>query len=77
MHTSCDVSIFKLVKLAWKQRVLEYKQQTSKYITKATFVPIFKQASDKPISVDAIRNDFKACGLFPLDANAIDYKKCI
>ncbi|KAF6213239.1 hypothetical protein GE061_010956 [Apolygus lucorum] len=33
-------------------------------------------ASDA-VGRDAIKNGFRACGLFPLDENAIDYTKCI
>ncbi|KAE9528578.1 hypothetical protein AGLY_012153 [Aphis glycines] len=35
-----------------------------------------KEAFDK-ITIEVIKNVFKACGLYPFDENAVDYDKCI
>ena len=34
------------------------------------------QHSFDQLSPETIQNGFKACGLFPLDSNSIDYSKC-
>ena len=40
--------------------------------------PLLKKTIDK-ISSDGqtVRNEFKACGLYPWDPNAIDYTNCL
>ncbi|KAK9737932.1 DDE superfamily endonuclease [Popillia japonica] len=42
----CDVAILKPLKSAWK-KVVEYKHENQKYITKLSFAPLFKKALDK------------------------------
>lgn len=73
----CDVSIFKSLKTAWKQVVQQHKQMTNKYITKATFAPLFKKAFDQAINEKIIKNGFRCCGLFPLDPDAVNYQKTL
>jgi hypothetical protein len=71
----CDASIFKPLKTAWKQVVQNHKQTTNKYITKATFAPLFQKTFDQAMNEYIIRNDFRCCGLYPLDADAVNYQK--
>jgi hypothetical protein len=73
----CDVSIFKPLKTAWKHVVQNHKQSTNKYITKATFAPLFQKAFDKAMNADIIKNGFRCCGLYPLDPDAVNYQKTI
>ncbi|XP_050311451.1 uncharacterized protein LOC126747018 [Anthonomus grandis grandis] len=73
----CDVSIFRPLKVQWKEACRLYKQKTSSAITRYNFCPIFKEAFDKANKPDTITNGFKTCGLYPLDLNAVDYNKCI
>ncbi|KAJ3659524.1 hypothetical protein Zmor_011208 [Zophobas morio] len=74
---SCDVSIFKSLKEPWKKKeVLKYKQTTNKYITKVTFMPLFKKALDA-VSVDSFHNGFRKCGLFPLNEENVDFTQYI
>lgn len=72
----CDTSIFRALKVKWRQVVQNHKQETEKNITKSTFAPLFQKAFDQ-ISKDSIINGFKMSGLFPYDENAIDFSRCI
>ncbi|XP_017885313.1 uncharacterized protein LOC108628111 [Ceratina calcarata] len=72
----CDVAIFRPMKYKWRDVVELYQQETQALLTKATFAPLFKKAFDR-LSVDTIKNGFRKCGLYPFNADAIDYDRCI
>ncbi|KAJ8930676.1 hypothetical protein NQ314_016500 [Rhamnusium bicolor] len=73
----CDVSIFRPLKVNWREVCRIYRQKTNTSITRHNFCPLFKEAFEKTNRPDTIINGFKACGLYPLNANAVDYSKCI
>lgn len=72
-----DVSCFRPLKNSWRRAVLEWRRNNPFLkLGKDHFAPILKLAlySLKP---EAISNGFRACGLHPWNANAIDYSKCL
>lgn len=73
----CDVSIFRPLKVEWKEVSRRHKQRTSTPITRHNFCSIFKEAFDKACKPDTIINGFRACGLYPLNPDAVDFSKCI
>lgn len=71
----CDVAIFKPLKLYWKNVVCKNKR-SGNAITKTNFVYHFKEAFNS-VQTSSIKNGFKKCGLFPFNADSVDYSKCI
>ncbi|XP_072389692.1 uncharacterized protein [Diabrotica undecimpunctata] len=74
----CDVSIFRPLKEAWRQSVREWEEQhPGGVVNKVVFASILEQAIKKSCKTETVVNGFKACGLFPFNADAIDYTKCL
>ncbi|XP_072389546.1 uncharacterized protein [Diabrotica undecimpunctata] len=74
----CDVYIFRPLKEAWRQSVREYEEQhPGGVVNKVVFASILEQAIKKSCKTETVVNGFKACGLFPFNADAIDYTKCL
>lgn len=80
MMQPADVSVFKPLKTEWKKTVREWQglsENVNYLVTKATFCPILERVFDNISLVDAIKNGFKRCGLYPFDPNSVDYSKCV
>lgn len=73
----CDVAIFGPLKKSWRKVVRKNKQSSTSSITKQNFAKKFQEAYTAGIKVETIKNAFRACGLFPLNADAVNYSKCI
>lgn len=73
----CDVGIFGPVKKSWRKVVRKHNQSTTAPVTTMNFAPIFKKAYDNAVNATTIINAFRACGLYPINADAVDYSKCI
>lgn len=73
-----DVSVFKPLKVRWRDVVYNWKiQNPNKSVTREMFGNLLQHALDDGVTEDIIRNGFKRCGLFPFDADAVDYTKCM
>lgn len=73
-----DVSAFKPIKNGWKKALMEWRRtHLEQNLTKTDFAPILKIVLDKYVSKEIIRSGFRASGLFPWNADAIDYTKCL
>lgn len=70
-----DVGIFKTMKAEWKAAVK--RQNETEIVTKRTFAKTFKDAYEKTVVKPLAENAFRACGLFPLDPNNIDWSKVL
>lgn len=72
-----DVSVFGPMKSSWKKVVSEWRLKTGhRHVTKALFAPLMESTFNE-LTKDTIRNGFRKCGLYPFDADAICYQKCI
>ncbi|CAI6353666.1 unnamed protein product [Macrosiphum euphorbiae] len=71
----CDVAIFKPLKASWKS-VVGKNKRSGNPITKTNFVNYFKEAFNS-VKTSSITNGFRKCGLYPFNADAVDYSKCI
>ena len=72
-----DVSVFRPLKSQWKKEMTVWKNANpSKTFARKDFAGLVDRALAK-ISSDIISNGFRACGIFPFDADAVDYSKCV
>jgi hypothetical protein len=46
-------------------------------LTKDKFAPVLKNVIVKYTKEETIQYGFRACGLYPFDGNAVDYRKCL
>lgn len=73
-----DVSVFGLLKKAWKNYVHTWRMRNcGNSLTKNQFTPFLSDTLNNNLSKDNIINGFRVCGMYPWDSNAIDYTKCI
>ncbi|XP_021704541.1 uncharacterized protein LOC110677708 [Aedes aegypti] len=73
-----DVSIFKPLKDQWKNEVDDWRSEhPGENFTLRYFGRILEKAVTKGIKKDSIVNGFRVCGLFPFNADNVDYSKCI
>ncbi|XP_062533940.1 uncharacterized protein LOC134202955 [Armigeres subalbatus] len=73
-----DVSIFKPLKDQWKNEVDDWRsKQPDVSFTLRHFGGVLQETVAKGIKKDSITNGFRVCGLFPFDAENVDYTKCI
>jgi hypothetical protein len=42
-----------------------------------SFVRLLKEVTESSTKLGTLANGFKACGLYPLSLNALDYSKCL
>ena len=73
-----DVSVFRPIKLGWRQAVHKWQgDNPNKCLRKVNFAPLLATVFKDKATPATIRSGFRACGLFPLDPNAVDYTKCV
>ena len=73
-----DVSVFRPIKVAWRQAVREWGEDNpEKILNKVTFAPLLQEVITSVIRPELLINGFRACGLYPFDPNAIDFSKCL
>ncbi|CAH2103212.1 unnamed protein product [Euphydryas editha] len=73
-----DVASFKPLKTEWQKTVLEWRRTNpSQALTKTQFVPLLKVTIEKSIKPQTIINGFRATGICPWNAEAVDYSKCL
>ena len=72
---SCDISLLKMIKLKWKQLVHEWAvSNLHEAITKIIFANIF-EVIVRSISSECSSNDFRRCGIYLFNPDAVDYSK--
>lgn len=73
-----DVGVFGPLKHYWKKEVKKFKDENgeSAKITPVTFPEILQRAMKHAFKIKTVSESFKPCGLFPFNADAVDYSKC-
>lgn len=73
-----DVSVFRPIKLIWKTIVNKYRiENKQSAVAKEDFGVLLNKAIDSADIFKCLQNGFRVCGLYPLNADAIDYSKII
>jgi hypothetical protein len=72
-----DVAAFRPVKSKWKDAVLSWRTQNPiKALTKVDFAPVLEDMFKNIDLEPSVKNGFRATGLYPWNANAVDFSKC-
>ena len=72
-----DVGPFKPLKAYWRQEIIKFQKENCNSVVRRKHVALLlKNVLDK-LKKTSIVNGFRACGLYPLDADAVDYSKCL
>ena len=72
-----DVGPFRALKQYWREEVRKYQRNNvNETVRRVDVAPVMKQVLAR-ISVSAISNEFRATGLYPLNADSPDYSKCL
>lgn len=85
LHPNCthmlqpaDVSVFAPLKKGWQAHVREWKFNNDyRQVNKSNFAPILQDVFKKKATPIVIQNGFRKCGLYPFEADSVDYSKCL
>jgi hypothetical protein len=73
-----DLAVFRPAKMYWRRAVRHWHAKHSgEVLNKVTFAPLLPEVNDFAAKPEALIKGFQACGLYPLNANAVDYTKCL
>lgn len=73
-----DVSVFRPIKLMWKTIVNKYRiENKQSAVMKEDFGLLLNKTVDSADVSKCLQNGFRVCGLYPLNADAIDYSKIV
>ncbi|XP_055910622.1 uncharacterized protein LOC129944987 [Eupeodes corollae] len=75
-----DVGAFKGLKSDYKKTVHKWQSipgNENKAVTKTNFCELLKADLDSTDGTESIKNAFRKCGIFPFNADATDYAKCV
>lgn len=73
-----NVSVFRLIKLMWKTIVNKYRMENKQSaVAKEDFGLLLNKTLDSAGISKCLQNRFRACGLYPLNADAVDYSKIV
>jgi hypothetical protein len=62
----------------WRKAVREWHaKHPSEVLNKVTFAPLLREVIESAAKPETLVRGFQACGLYPLNANAVDYTKCL
>jgi hypothetical protein len=69
-----DMAAFCPIKIFWQRAVKKWRREVLNEVQIALFLKEVTESSTKP---ESLAKGFKACGLYPLNPNALDYSKCL
>lgn len=73
-----DVTVFRPVKIFWRQAVREwYTKHPGEILNKVSCAPLLKKVTEFSAKPETTVNGFEAFGLHPLSPNTLDYTKCL
>jgi hypothetical protein len=62
----------------WWKAVREWHaKHPGEVLNKVTFAPLLREVIESAAEPETLVKGFQACGLYPLNANAVDYTKCL
>ena len=62
----------------WRKAVRDWHaKHPGEVLNKVTFAPLLREVIDFAAKPETLVKGFQACGLYPLNANAMDYTKCL
>jgi len=71
-----DVAVFRPVKMYWRKAVRDWAaKHPGEVLNKVTFAPLLREVIDFVAKPETLVKGFQACGLYLLNANAVDYTK--
>ena len=72
-----DISVFGPLKKHWNDAINDFKNKFKAAVTKHSFFQVFDKAWKKSLTRNNCSVGFKAAGIVPFDANAVDYRKVL
>jgi len=73
-----DVAFFRPLKAAWKRLVQEWcTENYRKRLRNENFGPLLERSIENLNIPEIMANGFRACGLFPFSADALQYNKLL
>ena len=73
-----DVAVFRRVKIFWWKAVRDWHaKHPGEILNKVTFAPLLREVIDFAAKPETLVTGFQACGVYPLNANAVAYTKCL
>jgi len=73
-----DVAVFRPVKIYWQKAVRDWHaKHPGEVLNKVTCAPLLREVIDFAVKPETLVRGFHTCGLSPLNANAVDYTKCL
>ena len=73
-----DVAVFRPVKMCWQKAMRDWHaKHPGEVPNKVTFAPLLREVIDFAAKPETLVKGFQACGLYPLNPNAIDYTQCL
>jgi len=73
-----EVTVFRPVKMYWRKAVRDWHaKRPGEVLNKVTFAPLLREDIDFAAKPETFVKGFQACGLYPLNANAVNYTKCL
>ena len=73
-----DVAVFRPVKIHWWKAVRDWHaKHPVEVLNKVTFAPLLTEVIDFAAKPETLVKGFQACCLYPLNAYAVDYTKCL
>lgn len=69
-----DVAVFHSLKSSWRKIVYSWRMENDgRRLKREEFGPLLEGCIESALKPEIIQNGFRSCGLFPFDANALDY----
>jgi hypothetical protein len=73
-----DVAVFCPVKMFWWKAVRDWHaKHPGEILNKVTFAPLLREVINFAAKPETLVEGFQACGLYPLNANAVAFTKCL
>ena len=72
-----DVSVFKPFKHYWRDEVIKFQRQNPNAVVRRKDAAPLIEKVLKRVTPSSIINGFRCTGLYPLNPDAVDYRKCL